>query len=71
MPLNPNGCSAISCTAGFTCYPDFDCVPTSTDWHHCARRACGTDADCDCGACVNGACQASIWVCAPSFGNVP
>jgi hypothetical protein len=33
--------------------------------HHCVTRACRSDRDCDCGACLGGACANSLYVCSP------
>jgi hypothetical protein len=63
-----HGCSDISCTDGFTCPPNYDCHPSSTAAHHCDLRACNSDADCDCGACIQNTCRERLYVCssAPS-----
>jgi hypothetical protein len=69
---DPHGCSAISCADGFACWNNYDCVPTSGAWHHCVRRSCKVDADCDCGACVLGSCENSLFICVPfALGSVP
>lgn len=57
-----HGCSDISCMDGFTCPKNFDCDPSSQELHHCKRRACTSDADCDCGACI-GTCQDRLFIC--------
>jgi hypothetical protein len=56
-------CSDISCTEGFACPMNFDCNPASTAAHHCDRRSCTGDSNCDCGACVEGVCQDRLFVC--------
>lgn len=50
---------------GVTCPANFDCAPSADDRDEngCARRACTSDADCDCGACVNGRCQDGLGSC--------
>lgn len=58
-----HGCSDISCTEGFVCPANSDCNPTSTGLHRCDPRACTTDANCDCGACIDNVCQARLNVC--------
>lgn len=58
-----HGCSDVSCTKGFTCPENFDCNPASTALHQCDRRRCTTDANCDCGACIQGACEDRLFVC--------
>ena len=63
---DPNGCSAVSCVAGgFQCPANTDCKASSTSPHHCERRACTSDKTCDCGACIQGACQDRLYVCSP------
>jgi hypothetical protein len=61
-----NGCSAVSCVGGqYKCPVNEDCVATSQSPHHCARRACTSDRQCDCGACIQGSCQNRFFVCSP------
>lgn len=59
-------CGPTSCTAGYTCPAHTECVPASgaADAHGCERKACTTDAQCDCGgACVDGFCFEALGVC--------
>lgn len=58
-----HGCTAISCTEGYTCPENFDCNPSSTRLHQCDQRACTTDAECDCGACIQNRCEDRLFVC--------
>lgn len=58
-----HGCSAISCTEGYKCPENFDCNPSSTALHQCDQRACRSDAECDCGACVQNRCEDRLFVC--------
>jgi hypothetical protein len=61
-----NGCSPVSCVGGaFRCPPNTDCKASSTSPHHCERRPCTSDKSCDCGACIDGACQDRLFVCSP------
>lgn len=60
---DPHGCTAISCTEGYTCPENFDCNPSSTRLHQCDQRACTTDAECDCGACIQNRCEDRLFVC--------
>lgn len=56
------------CDAGaYTCPENHDCKPTDgyADVHGCAPRECKGDAECDCGACVNGSCAKTIGYCVP------
>jgi hypothetical protein len=61
-----HGCSDISCADGFTCPPNYDCHPSSTAAHHCDPRACNSDGDCDCGACIQNVCRERLYVCSSS-----
>jgi hypothetical protein len=45
------------------CPLNFDCVPSSSDLHHCQKRSCTADAKCDCGACVFGRCEDRLFWC--------
>jgi hypothetical protein len=66
-----NGCVAISCTAGFECPVNRRCVADSPYLftHQCEILTCERDADCDCGYCINSACQDTLGYCAlPPIG---
>jgi hypothetical protein len=56
-------CVPLTCGPDYRCSPNLDCKPTSTAPHGCVRRACTADAECDCGACINGLCQDRLFVC--------
>jgi hypothetical protein len=58
-----HGCAPVPCEQGFDCPLNTDCDAASTSPHHCARRSCSTDAQCDCGGCVLGTCQDRLYVC--------
>jgi len=59
-----NGCTAVSCVGGaFKCPVNTDCKAGSPSLHQCEKRACTTDAACDCGACIQGHCEDHLWVC--------
>lgn len=53
-------CAASACVADTDCPWLFWCDPTAQT---CARRTCGTDADCEGGRCVKGACYDSLGTC--------
>jgi hypothetical protein len=58
------GCVPLSCVGGgYRCSLNTNCVPDSTEPHHCGRRKCTSDRQCDCGACVEGACRERLFVC--------
>jgi hypothetical protein len=64
--VQPNGCSPISCVGGaYKCPANSDCKAGSTSPHECQTRACTSDAQCDCGACISGTCQPRLYVCSP------
>ncbi len=60
-------CRPTSCEDGYTCPPGATCAPGSggTDAHGCVLQSCTDDAQCDCGACVLGYCQAGPGRCEP------
>lgn len=60
-------CTALQCPDAWTCESNFDCDPgaAEADVHGCARRTCSTDGECDCGACVTGACHDGPGACRP------
>lgn len=60
---DPHGCQPIPCTQGFACPENTRCTSTTTDNHGCVVLSCKRDTDCDCGACVNGACAAGPGIC--------
>lgn len=59
---DPHGCAPIHCNDGFMCPVSTYCSAT-TPGHGCALHSCATDADCDCGACVEGWCAPQIGIC--------
>lgn len=64
---HPDGsCGPQQCTDGYDCGSNSDCVfgGAPADDHGCARHACMVDADCECGACVGGACHSGPGICA-------
>jgi hypothetical protein len=64
--LDPNGCEAVSCVGGaYHCPSNTDCNRSSSSPHHCERRSCTSDRNCDCGACIQGYCQDQFYVCSP------
>jgi hypothetical protein len=61
---NGGVCTAVSCVGGgFKCPMNTECTPNATEPHQCVRRACTSDAGCDCGACIAGRCQDRLFVC--------
>jgi hypothetical protein len=50
---------------GFKCPPNTDCDAASTSPNHCKRRTCTSDRNCDCGACLQGTCWDTLFVCSP------
>jgi len=56
-----NGCLALD----QACPENHECDPARADADAlgCARSACTTDSDCDCGFCVTGTCEAQLGVC--------
>lgn len=57
-----HGCTPISCSSGPPCGTNESCDPTQPG-RGCVVRKCARDTDCDCGGCVQGNCQPSLWVC--------
>jgi hypothetical protein len=60
--FDEHGCRTQHCSEGFACQPFEDCVATPSGTG-CVPQPCGADADCPCGACVNGACAGRIGAC--------
>lgn len=66
-------CEPARCTDGFACAHNMRCLDEpplgfpdpNVDVHGCERLACEGDADCDCGACVEGRCYDGPGVCEP------
>lgn len=57
-------CVPRSCTSGYTCPSHTTCMESkSQDEHGCVRDNCSTDADCGCGACVEGLCYDDFGTC--------
>jgi hypothetical protein len=59
------GCVPVLCTEGYQCPFNHVCDATSPLPHGCVRRACQTDAACDCGACITSVCEDGLFVCSP------
>ncbi len=59
------GCSLQHCSQGFECPPGFDCREGISAGQGCVQRPCTSDADCDCGACVNSLCSPKPKLCFP------
>jgi hypothetical protein len=57
-----HGCSPIHCSAAHPCPVNTDCDPAGPG-EGCNIRRCTRDAQCDCGACVNGSCAPQLGVC--------
>jgi hypothetical protein len=57
-----HGCTPIPCSGGPSCGVNESCDPTQPG-RGCVLRTCTRDSDCDCGACVQGNCQPSLWIC--------
>ncbi len=59
-----HGCEKIPCNDGWSCDENTRCTaPTDAAPHGCTALSCSTDADCDCGFCVNSLCQSNLGVC--------
>lgn len=64
-------CEPIPCDEAYACPANTFCAgpdadpPGPVDAHGCARLGCESDADCDCGACVEGLCQSGPGYCQP------
>jgi hypothetical protein len=64
--VDAHGCSDVSCVGGqFKCPGNTDCDAASPESNQCKRRACTSDRQCDCGACIQGSCQDYFFVCSP------
>jgi hypothetical protein len=60
-----HGCEYTPCSDGFMCLENTRCTvsaPAAYD-HGCTTMTCTSDADCDCGYCVKGACSAVPGTC--------
>jgi hypothetical protein len=57
-----HGCTPIPCSSTAPCGVNESCDPTQPG-RGCGLRACTSDRDCDCGACVERYCRPSLWVC--------
>ncbi len=62
-----HGCLTVTCT-GLTCPTNQFCADFGGGVYGCSVRACATDADCDCGACIHengveGFCRSRSGVC--------
>lgn len=57
-----HGCEPIPCGQGYTCPENTRCKP-GTGGHGCSTLSCVHDADCDCGACVEGYCASGPGNC--------
>lgn len=55
-----HGCRPLTCAEGFECPPNKECNPEGPG---CVFMGCTTDTDCDCGACVFGACASRPNIC--------
>jgi hypothetical protein len=64
-----HGCVVATC-AGFACPVNQICQVDGSRGAYCTRKACKTDADCDCGACLgaegssSGQCFSRLGICA-------
>lgn len=63
-------CRPIHCSEGYACPANTRCETEhppvgESDAHGCWRLPCASDADCDCGACVNGLCYDGPGFCRP------
>lgn len=56
-------CQPTSCSAGYGCPAHTVCVTKGGDAHGCERVTCASDADCGCGACVEGHCYEGLGSC--------
>ena len=57
-----HGCTPIPCSSSAPCGINESCDPTQPG-RGCGLRKCMSDADCDCGACVESYCRSSLWIC--------
>jgi hypothetical protein len=64
---DPHGCSPIHCSTTHPCPVNTTCDPAAPG-EGCSIRTCTHDAECDCGACVNGACAPHLGVCVTLAG---
>jgi hypothetical protein len=59
-----HGCKILRCDqGGAACPVNYRCDAASTSYNGCSQLACTTDAQCDCGACVNHLCQKRLYQC--------
>ncbi len=56
-------CQPTRCNAGYACPAHTECVTKGGDAHGCERTSCTSDADCGCGACVEGRCYEALGFC--------
>jgi len=60
-------CEAVPCGDEYMCPSNMRCAepfgPHEIDEHGCVRLACASDADCDCGACIEAWCRSGPGVC--------
>lgn len=57
-------CAPTHCSAGYACPSHTRCMESkSQDAHGCVRDGCTADADCGCGACVEGLCYDGFGAC--------
>lgn len=62
MFADGHGCRALTCAEGAQCPVNTRCKEASAA-SSCVRLACSSDAECDCGACVERQCQDRLFVC--------
>ena len=62
-----HGCVVVPCSATSPCGENEMCDPAQPG-RGCVAKTCASDSDCDCGACIEGNCEPSLWICttAPS-----
>lgn len=56
-----HGCAPLPCSSA-PCDVNETCDPTQPG-RGCVARKCTRDGECDCGACVEGTCRPSLWIC--------
>jgi hypothetical protein len=62
MFADGHGCRAPTCAEGAQCPINTRCKEVSSAFS-CVRLSCTSDAECDCGACVERQCQDRLFVC--------